>query len=322
MSSPDILVAGETIIDLFPVEDADATGPELFRRRAGGAPANVAVALESLNASPFLWTSIGDDAFGEHLKSVLSSASIPSRFIRQRESTPTGIALVDDSVEGGFELYLEGTATVNFDINELPEAIFADLEWVHLGGVLLAQEPSRAAMFDLIERANAHDCTVSFDPNTRPSIWSSTDECVDTLEQVLASIDVVVGHTDDFPSESFPSDGDALAEAVLSRGADIVAITKGSAGAEVKTRADSRWGDCHLMHPGFDVAVEDPTGAGDTFTAAFMIGLRGEDITVAEALRLANASGALATTQSGAIAAIPDWERVRSWLQRHDRPTD
>lgn len=321
-SSPDILVAGEALIDLLPVDDAAAMEPGLFRRRAGGAPANVAVALSRFDATPYLWTSIGDDAFGEHLKSVMSSASIPSQFVQERKNDSTGLTIVDDTVEGGFELYLDGTATVNFDIDDLPTAVFAEIKWVHLGGVLLACEPSRTAMFDLIDRAKEFDCTISFDPNTRPSIWSSTDECVETLEQVLTSVDVVVGHSDDFPNEGFPGDSTALAEAVLTRGADIVAITKGGAGAEVKTRIDSPWGDYHLSHPGFDVAVEDPTGAGDTFTAAFIRGLRREDITVAEALELANASGALATTRRGAIAAIPDRESVRAWIQQHSRSTD
>lgn len=160
-------------------------------------------------------------------------------------------------------------------------------------------------MFELIKRANAHDCTISFDPNTRPSIWPSPDECVETLEQVLKSVDVVVGHVDDFPSHSFPAQATDLADAVLTRGPNLVAITNGDEGAEVKTHADSSWGNCHFTHPGFDVEVEDPTGAGDTFTAAFIAGLREENSTIDEVLELANASGALATTKSGAIAAIP-----------------
>lgn len=322
MSSPDVLVAGETLIDLFPAEGTGTSEGELFRRRAGGAPANVAVALERFDTTPFLWTSLGDDAFGEHLNSILSNASLPSQFIHQRERASTAIALVDETVDGGFELYLDETASIQFDIDEIPTTVFEDVEWIHLGGVLFSREPSRTAMFDLIERANAFDCTISFDPNTRPSIWPSTETCIDTLEQVLTSVDIVVGHNDDFPNEAFPDDPGALATAVLGRGADVAAITKGSAGAEVKTSTNSRWGDGHYTHPGFDIEVEDTTGAGDTFTAAFLVGLREGDITIAEALELANASGALATTETGAIPAIPSLERVRTWLQEHDQSTD
>lgn len=72
------------------------------------------------------------------MTSTLAGAKIPPRFIHQREGEPTGVALVDETVEGGFELYFDGTATVNIDIDEVPETVFVGLEWVHLGGVLLA----------------------------------------------------------------------------------------------------------------------------------------------------------------------------------------
>lgn len=315
MSSHDILVAGECLIDFFPVDDSASIAPETFQRRAGGAPANVAVALAELGTPPLFWTSIGDDAFGEYLKSVLNEASIPSRFVIQREENPTGLAFVDGTVEGGFKLYLSETATVDFDINDIPETIFSEVEWVHLGGVLLAQEPARAAMFEFLKQARSHDCTISFDPNTRPSIWPSTDECARVLNEVLRLVDVVIGHADDFPAEVLPDDAPDIAEELLDRGILAVVITKGAAGAEVKTHTDSPWGGCHYKHPGFHVNVTDTTGAGDAFTAAFISSLLEEDTSIPDALMLANASGAIVTTQMGAIAALPDLETVRTWIQ-------
>lgn len=317
MSSHDVLVAGECLVDLFPVDDSGPLAAETFQRHAGGAPANVAIALGKFDTAPLLWTSIGDDALGEYLKSVLEKMSVPSRFVIQREGDPTGLALVDDTVEGGFELYVDGTATVEFSTGDLPETVFSELEWVHLGGVLFAREPARTAMFDLLERARDHGCTVSFDPNTRPSIWPTTDECVGVLDRVVDMVDVIVGHTEDFPAEGFPSDATALAEGLLDRGVSMVVITKGTAGAELMTRADSPWGECHCNHPGFRVSVVDETGAGDAFTAALITALREEDTSITDALTLANACGAIVTTREGATAALPDRETVHSWVRSH-----
>jgi fructokinase len=318
MTAHDVLVAGECLVDLYPTDDDSAVGHETFQRRAGGAPANVAVALGKLDAPPLFWTSIGDDSFGDHLTSVLGQASIPSRFVHRRADDSTGLVLVDEAVEGGFELYLDGTATVEFDITDLPETLFAELEWVHLGGVLLAREPARSAMFELLERAGNHECTISFDPNTRPSIWPSTEECVDALDRVVREVDVVVGHTEDFPDEAFPSDPTALSDELLDRGPMAIALTKGADGAEITTCADSPWGECNCKHPGFEVSVVDTTGAGDAFTATLIRGLREADTPITEALRLANASGAIATTRTGAIAALPDRATVNAWLQARD----
>jgi fructokinase len=238
--------------------------------------------------------------------------------VLQREDHPTGIALVDETAAAGFELYLDGTATVEFSITDIPETVFDEVAWVHLGGVLFGREPARTAMFELLDRARNHDCTISFDPNTRPSVWASTDEYVDVLDQVVDAVDVVVGHAADFPASAFPEGATVLAEALLDRGPSAVAITKGAAGAELRTRADSPWGACSCEHPGFDVTVVDTTGAGDAFTATLIRGLREDETSVAEALRLANASGAITTTRTGAIAALPDRESIDKWLQARD----
>ncbi|RQG90038.1 hypothetical protein EA462_08530 [Natrarchaeobius halalkaliphilus] len=46
--SNDILVAGEALVDFIPVRPGPISAVEGFRRRAGGAPANVAVGLDAL----------------------------------------------------------------------------------------------------------------------------------------------------------------------------------------------------------------------------------------------------------------------------------
>jgi len=317
VSPADVLVAGESLVDFFPVGGLSGAENDTFRRRAGGAPANVAAAMGNLDAPPLLWTYLGDDALGEFLRATLDETPVRPRFIIQRENASTGIALVDETVRGGFTLYLEGTATADFDPADLPETVFVGLEWIHLGGVLLAYEPTRSAMFDLLERAEAHGCTISFDPNTRPSIWPSTGECVTVLDRVLDSVDVVVGHTDDFPTAAFADDATALIAELLNRGVSAAFVTKGAAGAEMETRTDSPWGKHRGDHSGFDVAVEDTTGAGDAFTAATIVGLREENTSPTEALELASASGAITTTETGAIAALPNRSTVRAWLENH-----
>jgi len=173
-------------------------------------------------------------------------------------------------------------------------------------------------MFALIERARNHDCTISFDPNVRPSIWPSTEECVANLTRVLKRVDVVVGHTDDFPTETFSTNPTDLTDELVSRGALAALVTKGAAGAEMKTRSDSPWGAYQAKHPGFDVPVRRTTGAGDAFTAAAIVTLREQSRPPTDVLRFANACGAITTTQMGAIPALPDRSTVRTWLQDRD----
>jgi fructokinase len=76
---------------------------------------------------------------------------------------------------------------------------------------------------------------------------------------------------------------------------------------------------------GFAVEAIDATGAGDGFVAGLLHGLLAErDVTrdetrLRELCRLANAVGALATTERGAIPALPTMARVRAFLEGAER---
>lgn len=76
MDDPRVLVAGEALIDLFPTTAGPIAEAETLRRRAGGAPANVAVGLARLGTPPLLWTRLGEDPFGDYLATVVTDAGI------------------------------------------------------------------------------------------------------------------------------------------------------------------------------------------------------------------------------------------------------
>ena len=73
---------------------------------------------------------------------------------------------------------------------------------------------------------------------------------------------------------------------------------------------------------GFDVDAVDTTGAGDGFVAGLLQCILTQPDTLRdeaqlrELCRFANAVGALATTERGAIPALPTRERVRQFLAR------
>jgi sugar/nucleoside kinase (ribokinase family) len=94
---------------------------------------------------------------------------------------------------------------------------------------------------------------------------------------------------------------------LLALGPATVVVKQGAAGCTVATAEGA------FQSPGFPVEVVDTVGAGDSFAAAFIAGrLRGGSL--AEAARLANAMGALATTQRGAGTRIPPREALLAML--------
>jgi sugar/nucleoside kinase (ribokinase family) len=82
----------------------------------------------------------------------------------------------------------------------------------------------------------------------------------------------------------------AAAQDLLARGPQAVAIKRGQQGAMLATRGGI------TEFPAYRVEVRDTTCAGDSFAAGFLLGIsRGWPLD--ESLMLANAAGAMSTTQ-------------------------
>ncbi|PSQ05506.1 carbohydrate kinase [Halobacteriales archaeon QS_6_71_20] len=309
------LVVGECIVDLHP-EAAAAGDPgdaDAYVRRPGGAPANVAVGLARLGDAPGLWTRLGADGFGDFLAATLREAGLPDAYVERDPEEPTGLAVValDAAGDRSFSLYLDGTASTRLAAGRVDDATLSGLEWLHVGGVALAREPARSAVFDLLERAPA-GVTVSFDPNARPSLWREFDYA-ETLARALSGVDVVVASAEDLEPAGYAGDAAALAEAVVADGPHTALVTRGAAGAVGRSTAAAPWGADAAAHPGFDADVVDTTGAGDAFTAGAIEALDGGE-GLAAALRFGDAVGARATTAQGAMAALPTRAAVESLL--------
>lgn len=316
MADSDVLVAGEALIDMFPTEPGRLADVETLRRAAGGAPANVAVGLARLGAPPLLWTRLGDDPFGEHLADVLEANGVHDDLVAVDDQRKTAHTLVaeDPDADQSFTFFKEGTATFTMEPGAVPEQRLAEVEWVHIGGVLLCSEPARSAMFDLVERASDHGCTVSFDPNTRADLWPDESVLAETIERTLGYADVVKTDRDDLDFLlGEPGSLEDVADAIADYGPHTVFLTRGGEGAYARATPDAPWGGTTVERPAFDVEVVETTGAGDAFLAGSIAGLR-ETGSLAEAVRFAAAVGALATTETGAMAGLPDRETVETLL--------
>lgn len=307
---PDTLVAGECLVDFLPERRGALADVERFSRRAGGAPANVAVRLASLGTAPYLWTRLGSDPFGDHLATTLSNYGLPDRFVVRDPDAKTTLAFVahDTDADREFSFYRERTADTRFQSGTVPDEALSELSWVAFGGVCLATEPARTAMLDLAERAQEHGCTTLFDPNARPELWDGGFR--DAVEAAFDVADVVKATPEDLAAAGLDGEPTALLDAVLDMGPHTALVTLGSDGAVGRASADAPWGPADETHAGYDVDVVDTTGAGDAFTAGALRALA-DGNSLEEALAFASAVAATATTSEGAMSASVDRETVQ-----------
>ena len=116
------LVAGEALIDFIADSHGPLTAVESFSRRAGGAPASVAVGLARLDRTPWFCTALATDAFGDHLATVLDREGVRDRFVRREPDAQTALAIVSHSEDADreFTFYRQGTADRPFDASGVP----------------------------------------------------------------------------------------------------------------------------------------------------------------------------------------------------------
>lgn len=305
----EVLVAGETLIDFLPNRTGPLTDVETFERRPGGAPANVAVALSRLAEPPLFWTRVGDDPFGRYLEDHLRDEGLSGRYLERDPTASTTLAFVTHDADGDrqFTFYRRETADTRLQPRTVESSALEDCRWVHAGGVTLAGGRSQRATKALLERAHAADCTVSFDPNFRPELWPDVETFRRVIRDALANVDVLKATVEELRTLGF--DGDqpsAVAADALTAGPQTVFVTQGSAGA---TAVTSRSDEQTATHEGFDVDVVDTTGAGDAFVAGTIVALR-EGRGLAETLTFGSAVAAMATTEPGAMTALPNREAV------------
>ncbi|TQQ79178.1 carbohydrate kinase [Halonotius terrestris] len=314
-SEPSVLVAGEALIDFIPDHPGALSHVETFDRRAGGAPANVAVGLARLEETPWLCSTISTDPFGEFLAERLASEGLPERFITRVENSTT-LAFVShgENADREFSFHRQRTADTVLQTDVVDTATLSAVDWVVVGGVTLSSEPARSATFKLVERARAADCRIVFDPNTRPELWTDTDDMTLTFDQMLEQTDVLKMTREDFEATAFNTTNEDFAERLLQKGPEIVLLTEGQAGARAIAESDSPWGGGKWQHPGYEIDAVDTTGAGDAFLAGAITAFV-ENRSPSKLLAFANAVAALATTEGGAMTALPDRDAVNDLME-------
>lgn len=320
----DILVAGETLVDLLPGAGETLRDVDGFAHRPGGAPANVAVGLSRLGSPPAFWTRLGDDPFGDFLRATLAEEGVPDGLSRRVGGNTTLAVVSPPGVDGRrFRFYGSRDATFGFEPDAVPTDALASASWVHVGGVALTHPTGRRAMRELAAAADERGCAVSFDVNYRPDLVpeGERDAVVEAIRAILADTDLAFASDDDVAAAGISShEGADLASDLLESGPHTAVVTLGAAGAVAASSAAAPWGETTARHGGFAVEAIDATGAGDAFTAGLIARLAagadvdGDSPALGDALAFANATAALSVRDRGGMTALPDRETVEAFL--------
>jgi len=313
---------GEALIDFHAEARSDCALPA-FIPHAGGAPANVAVAVARLGDASAFVGMFGQDVFGDLLLRGLADAGVDTRHTRRTDAANTALAFVTHDAQGerSFSFYRPPSADLLFRDDDFDPAIFARGNVFHAGSCSMTEMASAATTLQGMTHAREAGALVSFDMNLRPALWPRFDDPAPTIWRALALADFVKLSAEEltFLAASTGSEA-AVFERLWSASTQFVVVTDGERALRWFTR--NATGE---MSP-FAVRAIDSTGAGDAFVGGFLHALVAagslaalfEDDTQRDtALRFAAACGALAVTRIGSFAAMPALADVHAFLEQH-----
>jgi sugar/nucleoside kinase (ribokinase family) len=310
---PDCITVGEVLVEIMrpvPGQPLDCPG-DFLGPFASGAPAIFAVAAARLGMRVGLVGCVGDDAFGRLLRTSLEAEGVN---IAQMQTAPrhtTGTAFVSYAPDGRreFVFHLRHAAAGALDPERIDPAYFAGVRWLHLSGSSVAlSADSRAACRRALDLTLAAGGRLSLDPNLRPELMPLA-EAREALAPYLRAASLLTPTSEEARALTGAA-GDDQAVALLSGPKRVIALKRGAEGCTLFAGRQRHDG------PGFAVDEIDPTGAGDCFSAACLVGLEA-GWPLAQVARFASAAGALAVTRQGPMEGAPTLPQVEALLSRH-----
>jgi fructokinase len=309
-SKMSVVCFGELLIDFVALESGVTVGEASgFQKAPGGAPANVAVAVSRLGHPSAFLGQVGDDPFGHYLAGVLQADNIDISGLKFSTEARTPLAFVSlgPGGERSFVFYRHPSADMLMRPEDVALNIIDQHKIFHFGSITLINEPCRSATLIAAQHARSRNKLISYDPNLRLALWPDAEAARQGMLTGLNYAHIV--KISDEELEFMTSGGDV--SALWRPEMQIIVVTHGPDGATVYTRKES----FHV--PGFTVNPVDTTGAGDGFVAGIMVGILENENNYLPNLKkivcFANAVGALATTQRGAIPALPTREAVNAF---------
>lgn len=303
----DIIVVGSLNMDLvvraphMPAPGETIIGSD-FRTIPGGKGANQAVAAAKLGAQVSMVGRVGDDDFGRAQLRNLGQLGIDTRYITVDPDAATGIALITLDASGQNSIVIAAGANMHLTVADIDAA----QEIIAQADVLVCQLESP---LEAVEHAIAlaHSCGVKVILNPAPArkLSPETLSKVDFLIPNESETAILTGmEVTDVPSAK------KAADHLRQQGVGIVILTLGEKGALLVGPSEE------MYIPAYEVEVVDTTAAGDAFVGGFAVALaEGENL--ANAVRFANAAGALTVTRLGAQPSLPTRKEVESLLSVH-----
>ncbi|MEO5732170.1 MAG: PfkB family carbohydrate kinase, partial [Rubrivivax sp.] len=194
-------------------------------------------------------------------------------------------------------------------------------------GTHLSHPDTRAACVKAIAIARGLGLRVALDIDYRPVLWGLTSpglgeqrfidapQVTQQLQAVLPDCDLIVGTEEEIHIAGGSTDTRTALHAIRASSRGLIVMKRGPMGCVAFDGPIPHDLEQGQQGPGFPVEVFNVLGAGDAFMAGLLRGwVRDEPLQ--QALRYANACGAIVVSRHGCAPAMPTWAELSLFLGR------
>ena len=311
----DVYSIGEMLIDFIPGSEKAS-----YIRKAGGAPANVAIAVAKNGLEASMCCKVGDDDFGRFLMDTLAEFNVTAaspELCKEAVTTMAFVTLEDDG-ERKFTFARKPGADTMLAEADVKEADIEDSAIIHAGSCSLSAQPEADATVKAMRLGHEKGKLVSFDVNYRNVMWNDdVAACMKAVKDILPFVDLLKISEEEVEMMG----GEASLPSLMKENNITLTIeTLGSKGAKAFFSGKD------FTIAGRKAKAVDATGAGDAFWGAFLSSLRiqgvekASDLTeeiIRTAIDYGNVSGCICVQSKGAIASLPTREQIEAYLREN-----
>ena len=305
---PNVLSVGEMVIDFLPGSE-----PASYIRKAGGAPANVAIAVRRQGCDAAFCGMVGDDDFGHFLLDTLRQNHVEPCIAHGTSEATTTMAFVtlDEHGDRSFTFARKPGADMFLTKAHIRPEMIAGADMIHAGSCSLSKNPAAEATIYALSAGHSMGKLISFDVNYRNLMWNDDrDAAAAAVRRVLPFVDLLKISEEE---ADMLTDSETLPACMQKYGISLLVKTLGGHGALCY------WNGQTISIDGLPAFCVDTCGAGDAFWGAFLTALlqsgvrKPADLSseiILSAMQRGNIAGWLCVQKKGAIESLPTAEQT------------
>lgn len=272
----------------------------------GGNAMTAAINLSKMGVESRIVGKVGEDIFGEFLRSRLSAAGVDTRALAADKEcqTSASVALISADGERSF-LHTVG-ANASFRYDDIDFSVIEECELVFVTGSFLMKSFDGEDTVRFLRRCKEMGKTTFLDV-----CYDASGRWGELLDSAMPYMDYFMPSIDEAVMIAGESEPDRIADVFMAKGVKNVVIKLGSRGSYLRLSGES----CGKIFPAVKgVVAVDTTGAGDSFCSGFIAAYAREK-SPDFCMQFANGVGALSVSAKGATTGVRNYEETLEFLK-------